>query len=79
MNECLTTVPHKYKLAIGCQTNGIYIKSNCHQDLFHKSFETYRVQLKKRFCFIMGVLYQKDLLNKSRVKSLIVLISRTHT
>ena len=27
MNECLTTPHHKNKLAIGCQTNGIYIKS----------------------------------------------------
>ena len=26
MNECLTTPQHKHKSAIGCQTNGIYIK-----------------------------------------------------
>ena len=27
MNDCLTTPQHKNKSAIGCQTNGIYIKS----------------------------------------------------
>ena len=27
MNECLVTPQHKNKSAIGCQTNGIYIKS----------------------------------------------------
>ena len=27
MNSCLTTPQHKNKSAIGCQTNGIYIKS----------------------------------------------------
>ena len=27
MNECLTAPQHKNKLAIGCQPNGIYIKS----------------------------------------------------
>ena len=26
MNECLTTPQHKNKLAVGCQTNRIYIK-----------------------------------------------------
>ena len=26
INECLTTPQHKNKSAIGCQTNGIYIK-----------------------------------------------------
>ena len=26
MGECLTTPQHKNKLAIGCQTNGIYIQ-----------------------------------------------------
>ena len=27
MNECLTTPQHKKKSGIGCQTNGIYMKS----------------------------------------------------
>ena len=27
LNDCLTTPQHKNKSAIGCQTNGIYIKN----------------------------------------------------
>ena len=32
-NECLTTPQHKNKSAIGCQTNGIYIKMSSRNEM----------------------------------------------
>ena len=39
LNECLTTPQHRNKLAVGCQTNGIYIllKSNKYILKIHKA------------------------------------------
>ena len=34
MNECLTTSQHKIKSAVGCKTNGIYIKTKLKSNMY---------------------------------------------
>ena len=45
-NECLTTPQHKNQLAIGCQTNGICIKSQT-ANVYIKNSLGYKTQCKE--------------------------------
>ena len=60
MNECLTTPQHKNKSAIGCQTNGIYIKrtkSNVYK-LNHRSAPDCTWQnISPKLCIRTGLVY----------------------